>query len=101
MLILFDFQDVLEALKSLSSFFQENNLRSRRNLRSDIEHRSLAINEDFVQCFTEVKEQLDSVYGHVKAMNECCEDMTSRLKVCHFLMRLIHDYTTIPYVRSI
>ena len=75
------FQDVLEALKSLSSFFNENNLRSRRNLRGDIEHRSLSINEDFVTCFQEVKEQLDAVYGDVKSMNDCCEDMTSRLKV--------------------
>ena len=47
---------MLEALKSLSEFFKENNLRSRRNLRGDIEKRSLAINEDFVQSFTAVKE---------------------------------------------
>ena len=52
----FYFQDVLEALKSLSSFFNENNLRSRRNLRSDIERRSLAINEEFVDCFKQVTE---------------------------------------------
>jgi len=49
-------KDVLEALKSLSSFFSENNIRSRRNLRSDIERRSLVINEEFVDCFRQVKE---------------------------------------------
>jgi len=49
-------KDVLEALKSLSSFFDENNIRSRRNLRSDIERRSLVINEEFVECFRQVKE---------------------------------------------
>jgi len=49
-------QDVLEALKSLSTFFNENNIRSRRNLRSDIERRSLVINEEFVECFKQVKE---------------------------------------------
>ena len=26
-------------------------------------------------------QQLDSVYSDVKAMNECCQDMTNRLKV--------------------
>ena len=47
-------QDMLEALKSLSTFFTGNNLRSRRSLRSDIERKSLAINEEFVQSFAEV-----------------------------------------------
>ncbi len=49
------FQDMLEALKSLSVFFTDNNLRSRRNLRGDIERRNLIINEEFVQCFQAVK----------------------------------------------
>ena len=47
---------MLEALKSLSTFFTDNNLRSRRNLRGDIERRSLAINEEFVDSFKLVKE---------------------------------------------
>ncbi|CAL1533346.1 unnamed protein product [Lymnaea stagnalis] len=73
-------KEMLEALKALSTFFTENNLRSRRNLRSDIEKRSLAINEEFLGAFQAVKEQLDSVYSDVQAMNECCLDMTDRLK---------------------
>ncbi|GFO15592.1 conserved oligomeric Golgi complex subunit 6 [Plakobranchus ocellatus] len=73
-------KDMLEALKALSTFFVENNLRSRRNLRSDIEKRSLGINEDFLTAFQAVKEQLDDVYSDVQAMNECCLDMTNRLK---------------------
>ena len=50
------FQEMLEALKSLSLFFTDNNLRSRRNLRGDIERRSLTINEQFVDNFRVVKE---------------------------------------------
>lgn len=49
-------QEMLEALKALSTFFVENSLRTRRNLRGDIERRSLAINEEFVSIFKEVKE---------------------------------------------
>uniref|UniRef100_H3ADN5 Conserved oligomeric Golgi complex subunit 6 n=1 Tax=Latimeria chalumnae TaxID=7897 RepID=H3ADN5_LATCH len=49
-------KEMLEALKALSAFFTENSLRTRRNLRGDIERRSLAINEEFVQVFKEVKE---------------------------------------------
>lgn len=50
------FQEMLEALKALSVFFTENSLRTRRNLRGDIERRSLAINEEFARIFKEVKE---------------------------------------------
>uniref|UniRef100_A0A4X2LCK1 Conserved oligomeric Golgi complex subunit 6 n=1 Tax=Vombatus ursinus TaxID=29139 RepID=A0A4X2LCK1_VOMUR len=49
-------KEMLEALKALSAFFVENSLRTRRNLRGDIERRSLAINEEFVSMFKEVKE---------------------------------------------
>ena len=46
----------MEALKALSTFFVDNSLRSRRNLRGDIEKRSLAINESFESAFREVKQ---------------------------------------------
>ncbi|XP_020793358.2 conserved oligomeric Golgi complex subunit 6 [Boleophthalmus pectinirostris] len=73
-------KEMLEALKALSVFFTENSLRTRRNLRGDIERRSLAINEDFARVFKEVKEELESVNEDVQAMSSCCEEMTSRLK---------------------
>uniref|UniRef100_A0A671UH25 Conserved oligomeric Golgi complex subunit 6 n=1 Tax=Sparus aurata TaxID=8175 RepID=A0A671UH25_SPAAU len=74
-------KEMLEALKALSVFFTENSLRTRRNLRGDIERRSLAINEEFAQIFKEVKEELESVHEDVQAMSTCCEEMTDRLKV--------------------
>uniref|UniRef100_A0A8C3A647 Conserved oligomeric Golgi complex subunit 6 n=1 Tax=Cyclopterus lumpus TaxID=8103 RepID=A0A8C3A647_CYCLU len=48
--------EMLEALKALSVFFTDNSLRTRRNLRGDIERRSLSINEDFARIFKDVKE---------------------------------------------
>uniref|UniRef100_A0A8C8A1S9 Conserved oligomeric Golgi complex subunit 6 n=1 Tax=Oryzias sinensis TaxID=183150 RepID=A0A8C8A1S9_9TELE len=74
-------KEMLEALKALSVFFTENSLRTRRNLRGDIERRSLTINEDFARIFQEVKEELESVHEDVQDMSTCCEEMTSRLKV--------------------
>jgi hypothetical protein len=53
---IFQFQDLVDALKALSTFFTENNLRERRNLRGDIEKRSLYVNEQFESAFREVKE---------------------------------------------
>lgn len=38
-------RETLDALADLSQFYTENTLQSRRNLRSQIERRSLAINE--------------------------------------------------------
>ena len=46
----------MEALKALSVFFNENTLRTRRNLRSHVERRSLATNEQFEEQFRNVKE---------------------------------------------
>ncbi|KAM6946221.1 conserved oligomeric Golgi complex subunit 6 [Aplochiton taeniatus] len=73
-------KEMLEALKALSVFFTENSLRTRRNLRGDIERRSLSINEDFVLIFKGVKEELESVHEDVQAMSTCCEEMRNRLK---------------------
>ncbi|XP_050411932.1 conserved oligomeric Golgi complex subunit 6 [Patella vulgata] len=93
-------KDMLEALKALSTIFTENNLRSRRNLRSDIEKRSLAINEEFLQSFQAVKEQLDSVYSDVKEMNECCQDMTNRLKAAKDQTHDLISQTTTLHAES-
>ncbi|KAF6022935.1 COG6 [Bugula neritina] len=87
-------KDTLEALKALSTFFTENTLRSRRNLRSDIEKRSLVINEEFLSSFRKVKDQLDSVYEDVRAMNDCCQDMTDRLKTSQSQTRDLINQTT-------
>ncbi|KAL9964607.1 hypothetical protein ACROYT_G028269 [Oculina patagonica] len=73
-------KEMVEALKALSTFFVDNSLRSRRNLRGDIEKRSLAINESFESAFREVKEQLDAVHADIEQMSRCCTEMTSRLK---------------------
>ncbi|XP_015674182.1 conserved oligomeric Golgi complex subunit 6 [Protobothrops mucrosquamatus] len=73
-------KEMLEALKTLSDFFVENSLRTRRNLRGDIEHRSLAINEEFVYIFKQVKEELENINEDVQFMSNCCQDMTNHLK---------------------
>lgn len=65
---------MLEALKALSVFFTENSLRTRRNLRGDIERRSLAINEEFAQIFKEVKE-----------VTELSVEMCYKLNIKHLL----------------
>lgn len=45
-------KETLDALADLSTFFTENTIQTRRNLRSQIEQRSLAINEVCVEILT-------------------------------------------------
>lgn len=72
-------KETLDALRDLSTFFTENNIRNRRNLRSEIEKRSLRVNEEFLDSFKNMKLALDTLYEDVSAMNQCCNDMMSRL----------------------
>ncbi|KAB0796642.1 hypothetical protein PPYR_10703 [Photinus pyralis] len=72
--------DTLEALKELSTFYCDNSLQARRNLRSQIEKRSLQINENFLSEFREVKESFDSIYNDIADMSKSLEDMTLRLQ---------------------
>ena len=59
-------KDTMDALKELSTFFKENNLQNRRNLRGEIERRNLQITNDFLSAFEIVKETLDNVDRNVQ-----------------------------------
>uniref|UniRef100_UPI00358F324D conserved oligomeric Golgi complex subunit 6 isoform X1 n=2 Tax=Myxine glutinosa TaxID=7769 RepID=UPI00358F324D len=73
-------KELLESLRSLSSILPENSLRARRDLRGDIERRHLAIGEDFLRLFCDVKDALEDVTTDVEAMNKACQDMSNCLK---------------------
>ena len=72
-------KDTLEALEVLSGFLDKNTLQARRNLRSDLEKRSLILNESFLQCISHLVEQVQSLQGEVATMKVCCDDMQQRL----------------------
>ena len=71
--------DTMDALKELSTFFTENNLKNRRNLRGEIERRNLQINHDFLAAFETVKVTLDSLHSNVVGMSKSCSNMQARL----------------------
>lgn len=52
----------------------------RRNVRSDIEKRSLTINADFLTAFREVKNTLDGIRCQVLSMNDSVDLMKDRLR---------------------
>ena len=84
-------KDTMDALKELSTFFKDNNLQNRRNLRGEIERRNLQITNDFLNAFQSVKETLDNVDKNVRGMSQSCATMQARLAasktVTHELMR--------------
>ncbi|KAL9701868.1 hypothetical protein quinque_005309 [Culex quinquefasciatus] len=72
-------RETLDALTDLSQFYTENTLQSRRNLRSQIERRSLAINENFLAAFREVKLALDDICGDIDAVSDSVDSMKNLL----------------------
>ncbi|KAK9499850.1 hypothetical protein O3M35_002809 [Rhynocoris fuscipes] len=87
-------KDTLMALKELNSYFHENTIQSRRNLRSKIEKRSLSINENFLSAFREVKERLDAVYEDVINMNNAVQTMSQQLAATKAQTNQLIEQTT-------
>lgn len=72
-------KDTLQALEVLSDFLEKNTLQARRNLRSDLEIRSVALNQTFLQCVRHLAEHVERLKGDVTLMRECCDGMQQRL----------------------
>ena len=72
-LVNYVFQELVEALKALSTFFNDNTLRARRNLRGDVERRNLVTSEQFEMQFREVKEVRISHDLHVYICTPTCQ----------------------------
>lgn len=70
----------MDALSNLSNFFVENTLQNRRNLRSEIERRTVGINESFLQAFREVKKTLDTVCEDLDDMAKSVQTMKYNLE---------------------
>ncbi len=72
-------RETLEALEVLSECLDKNTLQARRNLRSDLEKRSLLLNQDFLKCVEELVEQVKGLQEESGNMKACCDDMQRRL----------------------
>ncbi|KAH8307738.1 hypothetical protein KR044_011752 [Drosophila immigrans] len=86
-------KDTLDALNGLSTFFTENTLQNRRNLRSQIEHRSVGINESFLKAFREVKLTLDAVCGDLDTMASSVQTMKTDLETSKALTKDLIEQT--------
>ncbi|XP_063707526.1 conserved oligomeric Golgi complex subunit 6 [Culicoides brevitarsis] len=73
-------KETLEVLQDLSTYFGENTLANRRNFRNCVEKRSLAINDEFLGAFTDIKNVVDEVCGNIAEMSTAVKEMKTRLK---------------------
>ncbi|BBN17538.1 conserved oligomeric Golgi complex subunit 6 [Marchantia polymorpha subsp. ruderalis] len=77
-----DSPELLASLTTLSSFYNENTLQARRNLRSTIEKRGLSINEQFLRASEAAQKALDAVDHEVSGLAECCDRIAKSLSTC-------------------
>ncbi|XP_067631293.1 conserved oligomeric Golgi complex subunit 6 isoform X2 [Eurosta solidaginis] len=84
-------KDTLDALSDLSNFFTENTLQNRRNLRSEIEHRTVGISDNFLKAFRKVKDALDAVCDDLDNMAKSVQTMKTNMESSK---ALTHDLIT-------
>ncbi|KAH7687077.1 Conserved oligomeric Golgi complex subunit 6 protein [Dioscorea alata] len=77
-----DSPDLLDSLAALSTFYGDNTPQSRRNLKSSIEERALAINHTFLLASLPAQQALDRVEEEVNALTECCDQIAKALSSC-------------------
>nr|ATB19486.1 putative COG7 [Juniperus oxycedrus] len=77
-----DSPDLLASLNTLSTFYTYNTQQARRNLRSTIEKRALAINDEFLATSESAQKALDAVEQEIAGLAECCEKIGKALDTC-------------------
>ncbi|KAJ4952435.1 hypothetical protein NE237_029267 [Protea cynaroides] len=78
-----DSPDLLASLNTVSTFYTDNTPQARRNLRSTIEKRSLAINHEFLHASKAAQQALDRVEEEVNALADCCDKIAKALSSCN------------------
>lgn len=75
-----DSQTSRDALKCLSGFFTENTVHTRRQLRTTIETQNLVLHQEFVDSFTSLERQIESLDNFVNALDGACERAADELR---------------------
>lgn len=84
---------ILDGLKELSTFYNENTPKLRRNLRSQVELRNITINKDFLASMSKVKESFDDIYHDIVEMNDSVNDMSERLQKIKLQNKMLIEQT--------
>nr|BAJ86141.1 predicted protein [Hordeum vulgare subsp. vulgare] len=77
-----DSPDLLASLGALSTFYEHNTPQARRNLKSSVEQRALAINRHFLDASLPAQKALDRVEGEVHALDDSWKKIEEALSSC-------------------
>ena len=66
-------------MRTISLFYEDNTVNTRRDLKSLIEKKSCEVSDNFLKALEDVKERVDLIYFEVESMNKCCDEMNDRL----------------------
>lgn len=72
-------QDLVSALNTLSTFYEDNTSAARRSLRSNVEKRGLQIYSTFLSAAGDAIKALDAVQGHLDALSGSCHNISNVL----------------------
>ncbi|KAF2074632.1 hypothetical protein CYY_004071 [Polysphondylium violaceum] len=70
-----DSEDLSSSLEELSTFYQDNSVNARRNLRNDIEKRYLQINIDFLDQFDQLNNKIQELVNDFQDIKKSCNDI--------------------------
>uniref|UniRef100_A0A453IKH2 Conserved oligomeric Golgi complex subunit 6 n=3 Tax=Aegilops tauschii subsp. strangulata TaxID=200361 RepID=A0A453IKH2_AEGTS len=77
-----DSPDLLASLGALSTFYEHNTPQARRNLKSSVEQRALAINRHFLDASLPAQKALVRVEGEVHALDDSWKKIEEALSSC-------------------
>lgn len=93
--------ELLGSLKDLSTFYGENSLATRRQLRGNIEERCVEINNDFLLAFSAVHQKLQVIENVVQELNKTCDSMSARIETTRQTAgRIIKDVAALDKQRK-
>jgi hypothetical protein len=85
---------MLTALSTVSSFYGENTINSRRNLRGDIEQRSLVLSQQFLTEMEMMNDALEMVGNDLDNMAKSCDEMNARFVSARSTTQHLIDHTS-------
>ena len=72
--------DLRQALQYLESFYVQNSVNDRRNLRTALEKRTLETHYKFFEEFSKVNQQLESIQQTVSLLESTCVDVLKKIR---------------------
>ena len=75
--------DIRDALETLDARGIQNDAETRRRLRLDVQKEVIECNEEIVDNFGLVSDQLRRVGAMIANLNKCCEDMREHIDAAH------------------